>query len=64
MIPKPIRFVYRDGDWAIYAGVSKFLVAEGSGWSMPVGRRLYRELKRNREIGVSRLKPISRLGVR
>jgi hypothetical protein len=48
--PKPIRFVQhpieRGGGWTITAGVSKFLVAEGSGWSMAIGRDLYLRLKR------------------
>lgn len=39
-----LRFVQSKGGWAIYAGISKFLVAEGSGWSIPVGRELFRTL--------------------
>lgn len=47
MAPKPIFVqhpIERGGGWSIYAGVSKFLVAEGPGWSIDVGRALYRRL--------------------
>jgi hypothetical protein len=57
MIPKPLRFVYRGGDWAIYAGVSQFLVAEGAGWSMPIGRALYRQLKDGQKDQMARTRP-------
>ena len=39
------RFVVQNGGWRIDCGISRFLVAEGSGWSMPVGRRLFRDLQ-------------------
>lgn len=32
------------GQWAIYYGVSKFLVAEGPGWSWWFGRQLFESL--------------------
>ena len=51
-LSRPIRFVQypveRGGGWAIYAGVSKFLVVEGSGWSIAIGRALYRRLNERR----------------
>jgi hypothetical protein len=33
--------------WRIGYGVSSFLVAEGSGFSLPIGRALYRALRQN-----------------
>lgn len=36
---------YKGGDWTIRFGVSLLLVAEGSGWSVSVGRKLFAELK-------------------
>lgn len=38
-------FIRRGSDWRIEAGVSKFLVAEGSGWSAPVGVMLFKQLR-------------------
>jgi len=41
------RYTWRERPalgWAISDGVSRFLIAEGSGYSRNVGRRLYRQL--------------------
>lgn len=35
----------RGNGWRIGYGISGFLVAEGSGWSAAVGRKLYRDLE-------------------
>lgn len=43
----PIVFSIDDaGGWHIRSGFSKFLIAEGSGYSRPIGMQLFRELTR------------------
>jgi hypothetical protein len=44
----PVRWVRTASpieDWRIECGPSRFLVAHGSGWSAPIGRALFHELK-------------------
>jgi hypothetical protein len=42
----PLMFEMGDaGGWVIRAGFSKYLVAEGSGWSRPVGSALFAALR-------------------
>lgn len=44
----PFRFKTTDRvgeDWRITQGRSAFLVAEGSGWSMNIGKQLFRALE-------------------
>lgn len=36
--------------WRIGFGISSFLVAEGSGWSRPMGRALFADLKKRKTI--------------
>lgn len=41
-----LRFTVREGGWRIDAGIGRYLVAEGSGFSLPTGRALFRDLQR------------------
>lgn len=47
------RYSWRntDGGWAIYDGPSLFLIAEGSGYSFKIGRRLFKELTEQHKRG-------------
>lgn len=48
MVRHKLKFAVHGEDrsgWSIRYGVSQFLVAYGSGWSLPIGRRLFNELR-------------------
>ena len=45
-----LSFSGNAGKWRIDATVSRFLVADGSLWSLPLGEWLFRELADGREI--------------
>jgi hypothetical protein len=48
--PSAYYWRYDDRGWAIYRGVSRFLIAEGPAHSVRVGRDLLRTLKAKRHV--------------